>query len=83
MTSSFLSPSPDSTDNVAYFSIVGPTKYINITVRWYVSEYFGIKASGIFIYPLLLTTNLLFPLLFKLPLQLPNKLLLHVDLPLA
>ncbi len=29
---------------------MGPTKYDNITVRWHVSEYFGVKASGIFIY---------------------------------
>ena len=55
-------PSPDSTDSVAFFSIsklqisiVGPTKYNNITVQWYVLEYFNIKASGIFIHYLPLT----------------------------
>ena len=61
MISPFLSPSPDSTDNIAFFStsklqisIVGPTKYNNITVWWYVLEFFSVKMSGIFIHYLLL-----------------------------
>ena len=60
-------------------SIVGPTKYDNLTVRWRVSEYF---ARDIY---LPFATNLTLPLksLFDLPLQLPNKLPLQVNLPLA
>src|SRR6266705_2579090 len=55
-------PYPGNTDNMAFsstsrlqISIVGPTKYNNLTVRWRVLEYFGIKAPSIFICHLPLT----------------------------
>jgi len=83
-----LRPLSGSTDNVAFFStswlqisMVGPTKYDNLTVRWCVSEYFGIKAPGMFICHLALTWPYLLSL-FNSLLQLPNKLLLHINLPL-